>query len=125
MRISGSGTGAPPADEHAHRRQVSRLEARHLAHEEEHGGHTEHRRDASLLDEIEHLRGVEGPQEHHRAPFEQRDERGHIEPPDVEERGAHEGDVVLERVERERGVDVVPEQVAVGEHGALGPARRT
>ena len=113
-----------PADERAHRRQVAICEARHLAHEEEHGGDTEHRRDVVLLDEVEHLHRIERPQEHHGAPLEQRDERGHVEPTDVEEGGAHEGDVVLERVEGQRGVDVVPQDVAVGEHGALGPPRR-
>ena len=54
----------------------------------------------------------------------QRHQRRDVERTDVEERRDDEAHLVVSDHQRVQTVDVVPRQVAVREHGTLGPPRR-
>ena len=73
------------------------VEVRVLADEQQHGGHRERGRDAVAGDVVQEAAGSNAAVQHDLAALLQRDERGHVEAADVEQRGHHQGDVVLAR----------------------------
>ena len=74
-------------------------------------------------DELQHHRGVEGADEDHSASLEQGRQARHVQTRGVEQRGHHEGHLVVAQVDVDQHVDAVPRDVAVGQGGALGSAR--
>jgi hypothetical protein len=54
--------------------------------------------------------------------FLERHQRRHIEAADMEDRGGRQGHVVGEAIERMHAIGVVPPEIAMGQHRALGAA---
>ena len=111
-------------DEHADRGEIGLGEGRVMRHEQEHRGHAEHRGDAVRRDFGERATRVERAMQHDEPALLKGDERGHVEPADVKDRRRGQRDVVLQNIHGVHRVGVVPPEIAMRQHRALGTARR-
>ena len=109
------------ADQDVDAGEIRAGEAWMLRHEQEHRGRAEHRRDAVARDVREHQCRIEAAVQHHVPAALQPDQRGDVQPADMEHRRGGEAHVAGEILRPEACVDVVPEDIAVRQHRALGP----
>ena len=109
------------AHDDAQGRQIGGFEIRLLGNKQQHRWHGKGGGDAIFAHISDEARRIEGAVQHDMPALLPAAQGCDVEAADMEQRRHHQAHVFLGHIGAQRAVDVGPPEIAVGEHGALGP----